>query len=114
VALQFPLKMCALQQGAACRTIPPHRVQEKTMPTYDYRCEADQKVYEVKHSISELLHTWGELCEHAGFAAGDIAPDSKVTRLISSAGVVKSSSLKNPEAPPCMSGGGCSGGSCGF
>jgi len=84
------------------------------MPTYDYRCEADQKVYEVKHSISEKLETWGELCERAGLGTNGIAPDTKVTRLISGSGVVKSSSLKNPEAPPCMSGGCGAGGSCGF
>jgi len=83
------------------------------MPTYDYRCEADQKVYEVKHSMSENLDTWGELCERAGLGMNGIAPGTKVTRLIGVGGVVKSSSLKNPEAPPCMSGG-CSGGSCRF
>lgn len=84
------------------------------MPTYDYRCEADQKVYEVKHSMSERLNTWGELCDRVGISTGEITPDTRVTRLISSAGVVKSSSLKNPEAPPCATGGGCPGGSCGF
>ncbi|WNO07970.1 zinc ribbon domain-containing protein [Teredinibacter sp. KSP-S5-2] len=84
------------------------------MPTYDYRCEADQKVYEVKHSISQQLHTWGELCDLAGLALGDIGPETKVTRLIRGGGVVKSSSLKNPDVPPCMSGAGCSGGHCGF
>ena len=84
------------------------------MPTYDYRCEANQKVYEVKHSMSERLDTWGELCERAGFSAGGIALDTRVTRLITGAGLVKSSSLKNPEAPPCMAGGGCAGGRCEF
>jgi len=83
------------------------------MPTYDYRCEADQKVYEVRHSMSEQLDTWGELCERLGLGTNGIAPATKVTRLIGGAGVVKSSSLKNPEAPSCMSGG-CSGGSCRF
>lgn len=84
------------------------------MPSYDYRCEADQRVYEVQHAMSERLTTWGELCEVAGISPGEIPPDTGVTRLISGGGVVKSSSLKNPEAPPCMSGGGCSGGGCGF
>ena len=84
------------------------------MPTYDYRCEADQTIYEVKHSMSEKLETWQELCDKAGLNIGNIPPDSKVTRLISGGGVVKSSSLKNPDAPPCMSGGKCSGGQCGF
>jgi len=83
------------------------------MPTYDYRCEANQEIYEVKHPMSEKLETWGELCERAGIAPEGIAPETRVTRLISGAGVVKSSSLKNPEAPPCMTGG-CSGGMCGF
>ncbi len=84
------------------------------MPSYDYRCEANQQVYEVKHALSEKLKTWGELCERAGIEPGDIALDSEVTRLISGGGVVKSASLKNPEAPPCMTGGGCSGGGCGI
>lgn len=84
------------------------------MPTYDYRCEANQAIYEVKHAISESLSSWGELCERAGIDPGDIAPDSEVTRLISGGGVVRSGSLKNPEAPPCMTGGGCSGGGCGI
>lgn len=84
------------------------------MPTYDYRCEADQQVYEVKHAMSVNIATWGELCEAAGMSTGDITPDTKVTRLIHGGGVVKSGSLKNPDMPPCMSGGGCSGGRCGI
>lgn len=84
------------------------------MPTYDYRCEANQQVYEVKHPMSERLNTWGELCEKANINLGEIPPDTKVTRLISGGGVVKSGSLKNPELPPCMSGGGCNGGGCGL
>jgi hypothetical protein len=84
------------------------------MPTYDYRCEQDQQIYEVKHGMSLRLETWGELCATAGLNPGDIALDSKVTRLISGGGVVKSSSLKNPGAPACMSAGGCSGAGCGI
>lgn len=84
------------------------------MPTYDYRCEANQHIYEVKHAMSERPETWRELCELAGIDSGDIAGDTKVTRLISGGGVVNSDSLKNPEMPSCMSGDGCSGGRCGF
>ncbi len=84
------------------------------MPTYDYRCEENQQVYEVKHPMSVLLNTWGELCERAGISPGDIEPDTKVTRIISGGGLVRSSSLKTPDAPPCMSGGECPGSSCGF
>lgn len=83
------------------------------MPTYDYRCEANQQVYEVQHPMSVQLTNWRELCEVAGINPGDITPDTKVTRLISGGSVVSSNSLKNPEAPACMSGG-CSGGSCGL
>lgn len=84
------------------------------MPTYDYRCEADQTVYEVSHGMAEKLLNWGQLSERLGLPLGDIAADTAVTRLISGGGVVRSAVLKNPEAPPCMSGGGCSGGGCGF
>lgn len=84
------------------------------MPTYDYLCEANQQVYEVKHSLSSRANTWGELCALTGISPGDIAPDAKVTRLISGSNVVQSSNLKNPDAPPCMSGGACPGCSCGF
>ncbi len=84
------------------------------MPTYDYRCEADQQVYEVKHSISEKLTNWAELCEKLGISQGEIKPDTQVTRLISGGGLVKSSALKNPDAPPCMSGGGCPSSGCGI
>ncbi len=83
------------------------------MPTYDYRCEATSQVFEVKHAMSVKLTTWGELCELAEIDLGDVSADSPVTKLITGGGVVKSSSLKNPDAPPCMTGGGCAGSRCG-
>ncbi len=84
------------------------------MPSYDYRCEVTQQIYEVRHKMSERLETWGALCELTGMDLADIPPESPVTRLISGGGLVKSSSLKNPDAPPCTSGGGCPGGRCGL
>ena len=84
------------------------------MPTYDYRCEADQQVHEVQHPMAVSVRTWAELCEVAGIDVGEINPDTPVTRLIRGAGVVRSTALKNPDMPPCMSGGGCSGGACGL
>ncbi|SMF21657.1 hypothetical protein SAMN02745866_01356 [Alteromonadaceae bacterium Bs31] len=84
------------------------------MPSYDYRCEADQQVYEVQHSMSERLNTWQELCERTGISLGDIPADTKLTKLISGGAVVQSHVLKNPEAPPCFSSGSCSGGNCGM
>ena len=84
------------------------------MPTYDYRCETTGEIFEVKHPMSEKLTSWGELCEKADLPLGEVAADSPVTRVLTAAGVVKSSSQKNPDMPPCMSGGGCSGGGCGI
>ncbi len=85
------------------------------MPTYDYRCEANQQLYEVKHAMSLQIETWKQLCEAGGMDQGSIDPGTKVTRVISGTEVVKSSSLKNPDMPPCMSGNSCCGGGrCGF
>ena len=85
------------------------------MPTYDYRCEASGQIVEVKHSISQTITNWGELCETGSFDTQGIPADTPVTKVISTTGgVVKSNTLKNPAAPPCMTGGGCPGGSCGI
>lgn len=85
------------------------------MPTYDYRCEANGKVYEVKHPMAVTVSTWGELRALADVADDNVADDTAVTRLLSiGGGIVKSSSLKNPEAPACMSGGCGGGGRCQF
>jgi hypothetical protein len=84
------------------------------MPTYDYRCDANGQVVEVRHSMSERLTTWGELCALAGLEPGATPPDSPVERLITGGQVVRSSSLGDGAAPPCASGPCCGGGSCGF
>ena len=83
------------------------------MPSYDYRCAANTRVVEVRHSISEKLTTWGEVCEKAGIETGDTPADTPVDRLISGGGIVSSGALSNPEAPSCGSGG-CGGGMCGL
>ena len=82
------------------------------MPTYDYRCEDSGEVFEVNHPMSLFIATWGDLCEAGNLDPGDIAAEAPVTKLLRTGGVVKSSSLSNPEAPPCMTGAGCSGGGC--
>ncbi len=53
------------------------------MPTYDYRCEANGKIVEVIHSISETMKTWGELCDKAGIKYDSTPADAAVTRHIS-------------------------------
>ena len=82
------------------------------MPTYDYRCEANGKILEVKHSINQELHTWDELCALAGIDAGDTPLNSPVKRLPTGGNIVKKSSLGS--APPCSSGPCCGGGGCGI
>lgn len=81
------------------------------MPSYDYHCPGNGQVVEVKHSISETLATWGEVCAKAGIELNGTPADSPVERLISGAGIVKSNSLGS--APPCATGPCCGGGGCG-
>jgi len=83
------------------------------MPSYDYVCEANGRVVEVRHRMSETLSTWGELCDTAGIDAGDTPVTSPVKRLATGGQVVRSSSL-GESAPPCASGGACGGGMCGL
>ena len=82
------------------------------MPTYDYVCQSNGRVLEVKHRMSETVSTWGELCDIAGIEPGDTAANSPVQRLATGGQVVKSSSLG--EAPPCATGPCCGGGGCGI
>ena len=83
------------------------------MPTYDYRCDVNDREMEVRHPMSEQMNTWGELCARAGINPGDTPLDSAVRRLATGGNLVGSSSLSNPEPPP--SGGGCcGGGTCGI
>lgn len=83
------------------------------MPTYDYRCDANGQVVEVKHRMSENINTWGELCQLANIDLGNTPADSPVARLATGGQVVRSSSLKESIAP-CGAAGGCGGGMCGL
>ena len=84
------------------------------MPTYDYRCETNGQVVEVKHGMSELLKTWGELCERTGTEPGDTPVDSPVNRLITGGQFISSSSSLSDAAPACATGACCPGGVCGL
>lgn len=84
------------------------------MPTYDYRCAANDRVVEVNHRMSETIASWGELCALAGIEPGSTAPDAPVERLATGGQVVRSSSLRDTAAPPCASGSCCGGGMCGL
>ena len=83
------------------------------MPTYDYYCEANGRKVEVRHKMSEVLRSWGELCARAEIDPGDTPADIPVRRLISGGAVVSSSALTNPE-PACSTGTCCPGGYCGL
>ncbi len=59
------------------------------MPRYEYRCEANNRNVEVKHTMSESLNNWGELCDLAKIEPGDTPLDSSVRRIISCAPQVR-------------------------
>jgi hypothetical protein len=86
------------------------------MPTYDYRCDANTRVVEVNHRMSESLTTWGELCSRAGIEPGDTPADSPVHRLATGGNVISSRSLGSGSAPApaCGTGACCPGGMCGL
>lgn len=84
------------------------------MPTYDYRCDANERVIEVNHRMSEDLSTWGELCERTGVEPGDTPADSPVHRLATGGNIVSSTTLGSGAAPSCGTGRCCPGGMCGL
>lgn len=82
------------------------------MPTYDYLCEANGRVVEVSHKMSESLSTWGELCARAGIDAAGTPARAPVRRLISGGAVVSSGNLGSTERP-CDYGTPCGSCACG-
>lgn len=84
------------------------------MPTYDYRCEANDRIVEVNHRMSESLHNWGELCSRAGIELGDTPPASPVFRMANGGNLITRSSLGSGSAPACSTGSCCPGGMCGL
>ena len=83
------------------------------MPTYDYLCEANERIVEVRHGMNESIANWGELCERAEIDMGSTPADSPVKKLATGGNVVKSGSMGSGNLPPCASGG-CGGGMCGL
>jgi len=57
------------------------------MPIYDYRCDLNEQVVEVTHRMSEMMNTWGELCDKATIDCGDTPRDSAVIRVITRSAV---------------------------
>ncbi len=81
------------------------------MPTYDYLCEANGRVVEVAHRMSEDIASWGELCARAGIDAGNTPAGAAVRRLITGGAVVSSGNLGSTERP-CDYGSPCGGCAC--
>lgn len=86
------------------------------MPTYDYRCDTNDRVVEVTHRMSESLANWGELCARAGIERGDTPAEAPVHRLATGGNVISSASLGSGSAPAsCPAAGSCcAGGTCGM
>lgn len=80
------------------------------MPTYDYRCPANDRVIEVSHSMATTLTSWQELAALAGLELGDTPGDAPVERVLSGGLGVMTSKGAMPDPPAggsCCSGGGC-------
>jgi len=84
------------------------------MPTYDYRCEANDQVIEVNHRMSDLITTWGELCQRANIDPGDTPSNTPVSKLATGGNLVSPASLGSGTEPACDTGGCCGGGVCGL
>lgn len=57
------------------------------MPTYDYVCDANDRIIEVMHPMNAVVDTWGKLCELARIDPGATATDAPVRRKIGAASV---------------------------
>ena len=53
------------------------------MPAYDYHCEANGRTVEVNHTMTTMLHTWGELCDAADLEVGNTPVDTPLRRVFS-------------------------------
>ncbi|MEY6432986.1 zinc ribbon domain-containing protein [Thioalkalicoccus limnaeus] len=86
------------------------------MPTYDYRCETNDRIVEVQHRMSETLSTWGEVCARAGIETGDTPSETPVHRLATGGNIIGSQRLGSgpAPAPACGTGGCCPSGFCGL
>lgn len=51
------------------------------MARYDYHCDANGKTVEAVHGISQVISTWGELCELVEREPGDTDPAAPVRKV---------------------------------
>ncbi len=81
------------------------------MPTYDYRCEANARIIEVRHGMNEIVRNWADLCARAGIEPGDTPGDAEVVRLITGGHIITHTGSGDPM--PCGNGA-CGSGLCGL
>ncbi len=82
------------------------------MPHYDYTCPTNGETVEVYHSMSEMLKTWGELCQKAERELGKTPADAPIERVMSG-GIAMISGKGAPSMSLPVSGGHtCCGGGC--
>ncbi|MDH5800206.1 MAG: zinc ribbon domain-containing protein [Gammaproteobacteria bacterium] len=79
------------------------------MRTYDYKCDFNERVIEVRHSMADEIRSWGELCQKAGIDPGTTPSDTPVHKLATGGQIVKSGRL-GETTPPCGQGPCCGGG----
>jgi hypothetical protein len=54
------------------------------MPLYEYLCDANGRIVEVRHSMQANLSIWGEVCYAAQIPLGDTDPSAPVRRVMTS------------------------------
>jgi len=79
------------------------------MSTYDYKCNTNGELVEVKHDLSELSITWADLCERSGYESSD----TPVTHLANGGQIVKRSNMDDSVLQGCDAGPRCGGRRCG-
>ncbi len=83
------------------------------MPTYEYLCEENGRVLEVRHKMAERLETWGELAARAGISPGRTAPGAPVRKLISAGFIGAGSASRDTGQEAACEVPGCGAGACG-
>jgi hypothetical protein len=74
---------------------------------YDYYCETNDRTVEVRHGMSEVVKTWGELCEMAGIETGDTPADAPLRKLMGAPVPMTRGSTGSSSGPACGTSGCC-------
>lgn len=77
------------------------------MPYYEYYCDANDTLVEVRHPMSEELGTWGEVCDRSGRDPGTTPPDTRVERRMSLPVPTPATAAGRSGPEPCGPGCGC-------